>query len=127
MSEKKYGLALLKIPVTEIKRSAEFYRDALGLQEQFVSDEYGWAQFQAGDLSLALYKPGMGGGDGKVGCSVGFHLSLPEEPFDSLATSLQERGVLVEDMIHKGDDGTTFVEVRDPDGNTLKIMRSAGS
>ena len=60
MSDTGYQLALLKIPVTEITRSAAFYREALGFEQQFAAEEYGWAQFAAGDLAVALYKPGMG-------------------------------------------------------------------
>jgi catechol 2,3-dioxygenase-like lactoylglutathione lyase family enzyme len=118
-------LSLLKIPVSDVGRSAAFYRDALGFEQQFVAEQYGWAQFQAGALPVALYKPGMGGGDGKIGGSTGFHLSLPPLRFDSLAADLMKRGCLVENMVHRGNDGTTFVEVRDPDGNTLKIMRES--
>jgi catechol 2,3-dioxygenase-like lactoylglutathione lyase family enzyme len=125
MNDPGYELSLLKIPVSEITRSAAFYRDALGFEQQFAAEEYGWAQFQAGDLPLALYKPGLGGGDGKIGGSTGFHLSLPPQQFDALAAALLQRGCLVEDKVHRGDDGTTFIEVRDPDANTLKIMRAA--
>jgi catechol 2,3-dioxygenase-like lactoylglutathione lyase family enzyme len=124
MDNDGYQLSLLKIPVSNITRSAAFYRDALGFEQQFAAEEYGWAQFQSGPLPLALYKPGMGGGDGKIGGSTGFHLSLPPVRFDALAGELQKRGSLVGDRVHRGDDGTTFIEVRDPDGNTLKIMRT---
>jgi catechol 2,3-dioxygenase-like lactoylglutathione lyase family enzyme len=127
MSDTGYQLSLLKIPVSQITRSADFYREALGLEQQFAAEEYGWAQFQAGDLPLALYKPGMGGGDGKIGGSVGFHLSLPPQRFDALAADLIKRGCLVENKVHRGDDGTTFIEVRDPDANLMKIMRAGAA
>src|SRR5258708_21837332 len=63
MSEQNVGsyrLALIKIPVSDIQRSAAFYRQTLGFEQEFVAAEYGWAQFKAGELPLALYKPGMG-------------------------------------------------------------------
>jgi len=120
-----YQLALLKIPVSDIQRSATFYRDALGFRQEFVSPQYGWAQLAAGDVPVALYRPGMGGGDGHIGGSTGFHLSLPAPRFDTLAAALLVQGVLVEGRVHHGDDGTVFLDVRDPDGNTLKIMRNA--
>ena len=119
----EYALALLKVPVSDVERGAEFYRDALGFELLFAAEEYGWAQLQAGELSLALYVPGKGGGDGRPGGSVGFHLALEGEPFDALASELQTRGALVEDQVHRGDDGTVVLEARDPDGNTLKIFR----
>jgi catechol 2,3-dioxygenase-like lactoylglutathione lyase family enzyme len=121
----RYQLSLLKIPVTDIQRSAAFYHDTLGFEQQFVAPQYGWAQLKAGELPLARYKPGMGGGDGHVGGSTGFHLSLPAERFDTLAAALLVQGVLVENRVHHGDDGSVFIDVRDPDGNTLKIGREA--
>ena len=65
----------------------------------------------------------MGGGDGQLGGSVDFHLSLPDTTFQSLAASLLDKGHLVEDRVHKGNDGSTFMDVRDPDGNVIKIMK----
>jgi catechol 2,3-dioxygenase-like lactoylglutathione lyase family enzyme len=124
MDDMQFELSLLKIPVSDIARSALFYRESLGFKEEFVAEEYGWAQLQAGDVPLALYRPGMGGGDGKIGGSLGFHLSLPSAAFDSLAPTLKDSGVLAENMIHKGADGSVFIEVSDPDDNLLKIMRA---
>jgi predicted enzyme related to lactoylglutathione lyase len=123
MTDPAYKLGLLKIPVSDIARSAAFYRDALKLKEEFVAPQYGWAQFSAGELPLALYKPGMGGGDGQIGGSTGFHLSLPGEQFDGLAEDLIKRGVIVDGRIQRGDDGTIYVQVKDPDGNVLNIGR----
>jgi catechol 2,3-dioxygenase-like lactoylglutathione lyase family enzyme len=125
MNNPNYHLSLLKIPVSNISKSAEFYRDLLKFKEEFVAEQYGWAQFSAGDLALALYKPGMGGGDGKVGGSTGFHLALPPEQFDALSVDLLKRGVLVDNRVQRGDDGTTYIQVRDPDGNVLNVGRAA--
>ena len=118
-----YTLSLLKIPVSNIVRTAAFYRDVLGFEPVFAAEEYGWAQLQAGELALALYRPGMGGGEGQVGSSTGFHLALAAEHFDALKDVLCQHDALVDDMVHQGEDGSSFVEVCDPDGNTLKIMR----
>lgn len=124
MSIPKFTLRLLKIPVSNITRSVEFYRDMLGCHEEFIVEEYGWAQLIIGDLPLALYQPGMGGGNAEPGGSTGFHLSLAASAFDPLATSLQDAGVLVENMVHQGNDGSVFIDVQDPDVNILKIMRN---
>ena len=35
------------------------------------------------------------------------------------------RDPLVDAQVHRGDDGTTFMDVRDLDGNILKISRAA--
>ena len=121
-----YKLGLLKVPVTDVEASAAFYRDVLGFELHFAVGEYGWAQLSAGDLPLALYEPGKGGGDGAVGGSTGFHLALGAADFDALAGRLSEAGVLVDDQVHRSDDGSTFLEVRDPDGNTTKVTRVDG-
>lgn len=125
VSSLPYRLVFLKIPVRDVGSAAAFYREALGFEEAFVAEEYGWAQLAAGDLPLALYEPGKGGGNGAIGGSTGFHLELPVAEFDRLAQDLLARGALEEDRIHQGADGTTFVEVRDPDGNLLKVHRAA--
>ena len=119
-----YQLSLLKIPVTDIAHGAEFYRDVLKFKLEFAAEQYGWAQFSAGDLAPGLYKPGMGGGDGKVGGSTDFHLALPGESFDALAADLMKRNLLVENKVHRGDAGTTFIQVRDPDGNVVHVSRA---
>jgi catechol 2,3-dioxygenase-like lactoylglutathione lyase family enzyme len=123
MNAPSYEVQMLKIPVSDIEVSSQFYATHLGFEIQFAAAEYGWAQLSAAGLALALYKPGMGGGDGQLGGSVDFHLSLPDKAFQSLATSLLEEGHLVEDRIHTGNDGSTFMDICDPDGNVIKIMK----
>jgi catechol 2,3-dioxygenase-like lactoylglutathione lyase family enzyme len=123
MSESGYQLQLLKVPVTDVEASSQFYVSELGCELQFAAAEYGWAHMSAGDVTLALYVPGMGGGDGKIGGSLDFHLSLPGSQFDELAQRLLKDGHLSENMIHTGNDGSTFVNVIDPDGNVIKIMK----
>ena len=122
-SQMNYQMRLLKIPVSNVDASSKFYAENLGLNVDFAAEEYGWAQLSSGDFSMALYVPGMGGGDGKLGGSVDFHLSLEGEQFDTLANELLANGHLNEGMIHSGNDGSTFVDVLDPDGNILKIMK----
>ena len=124
MSHDTYRLSLLKIPVTNVDRAARFYQDALGIEPQFVAAEYGWAQLDAGGVPLALYQPGMGGGTGPVGGSLDFHLAVRD--LTALADRLSALGALVGDAIQEGDDGTAFVEMRDPDDNTMKIVRLSG-
>lgn len=123
MDTPDYQIQILKVPVSDIDRAVQFYSDHLRLELQFAAAEYGWAQFSADDLSLALYKPDMGGGNGQIGGSVDFHLALPEEAFQTLADALLEGGHLVDDQIHKGNDGSTFMDVKDPDGNIIKVMQ----
>ena len=123
MNSADYKLGLLKVPVIDIERSTKFYAEVLGFEVGFQAPEYGWAQMQAGEVSLALYVPGKGGGNRKIGGNVDFHLILNNDAFDKLAPILKDAGHLSEDMIHTGNDGSTFVDVLDPDENLIKIVR----
>ncbi len=123
MSSLNYILGLLKIPVTDLSVSVPFYEKKLHLHKEFVVEKYGWAQFSVGDLSIALYIPGKGGGSSPTNRSLDFHLCLPEDQFSELAEKLLEQGHLLENMIHSGDDGSTFIDVIDPDKNIVKISK----
>lgn len=118
-----YQLALLKIPVSDVARALPFYRDALGFSEVFVVAEYGWAQLTAGDLPLALYVPGMGGGDRAPGGEVDFHLAVPD--LEAWCAAAVGRGASCPAGVERGDDGSAFCVVVDPDGNRLRIMALA--
>jgi catechol 2,3-dioxygenase-like lactoylglutathione lyase family enzyme len=124
MSDTDYQLSVLKIPVSDINKSADFYRDTLKFKLEYVAEKYHWAQLSAGELPLALYEPGKGGGDAKIGGSTGFHLALVPQQFDALASDLLKRGVLVENQVQHSASGSTFVQVRDPDGNILNVSRA---
>lgn len=123
MNAPAYKIQMLKVPVSNVAASAQFYAEHLGFTLEFAAAEYGWAQLSAADVSLALYQPGMGGGNGQIGGSVDFHLSLPEKAFDFLAADLLEKGLLVDDMVHTGNDGSAFIDVLDPDENIIKVMK----
>lgn len=123
MPEPTFTLSMLKVPVSDITASARFYRDGLGFQELFVVEEYGWAQFQAGDIPIALYKPGMGGGNRTPGGSVDFHLASTD--LSALQARLKAFDPELEVGIFKNDDGSETLEFSDPDGNTFKIGAAA--
>jgi predicted enzyme related to lactoylglutathione lyase len=123
MKAEKYHLGLLKIPVKDIEKSAQFYEKNLRFQLDFLAPEFGWAQMKAGEISLALYVPGMGGGDRQIGGSVDFHLNLAGEDFDEMAKNMEEAGQLSDDMIHTGADGTTYIDILDLDENIIKVFR----
>lgn len=115
-----FQLALLKIPVSDVARALPFYRDALGFNEVFVVAEYGWAQLSAADLPLALYVPGLGGGDRAPGGEVDFHLAVPD--LEVWCVAAVARGASCPAGVERGDDGTAFCVLVDPDGNRLKFV-----
>ncbi|APX10426.1 VOC family protein [Tateyamaria omphalii] len=114
-------LALLKIPVSDLKRSVAFYEAVLGCNVDFVAQEFGWAQFSQPAPGLALYVPGAGGGNRSLGGSLDFHLSAP----DLEATLERVRHVAETAKIYENADGSGSLELEDPDGNVLKIMGAA--
>jgi predicted enzyme related to lactoylglutathione lyase len=115
------AVALIKIPVTSFPKSCAFYRDILGLEEEFAVEEYGWAQFKAGGIPLCLYVVGMGGGEGKPGNETNFHLAV-----DDIAKALallKSRDPSITAKLHDSDDGGKFFTLTDPDQNSFKITQ----
>lgn len=114
-------LRLVKVPVTDVAKSAAFYRDALGLTEDFTAPEYGWAQYATGAVPLCLYVPGKGGGNGVPGhCdSVNLAVRNPAKLHEEIAGRWKgPLGALMKD----GDGELTF-EIKDPDGNTIRFVQ----
>lgn len=113
-------LQMVKIPVTSIDSVLPFYRDVLELREDFAMAEYGWAQLSAGDLPIALYVPGMGGGTGIAGQCDSLHLATDDTA--ALRDRIVASGAAPDALRHQGDDGSIYYELQDPDGNTIKVM-----
>jgi predicted enzyme related to lactoylglutathione lyase len=114
------SLAFLKVPVTDLNRAVTFYTKALPLNLAFAAEEYGWAQLEAGELSLALYVPGKGGGNRTPGGSVDFQLHHPD--LDALLATFKDNLPDVKAEIFENNDGSRSLEFTDPDSNELKIL-----
>lgn len=114
------SMILLKIPVRDVTTASTFYRDVVGLEQDFVAAEYGWAQFNASNLPIALYEPGKGGGVGTAGDCDSLHLGVADP--DPVRQRLRDNGINPGDVEQAGNDGTVYLELQDPDGNTIKIF-----
>lgn len=114
-------IKLVKIPVTDFNRATRFYREVLGLEEEFAVEAYGWAQYKTGNIPLCLYVTGQGGGDGMPGHEVGFHLEV-ENIRDCFATIQQRGGQFATEIVGSADGGYFFM-LRDPDGNQFKVVQ----
>ncbi len=119
------SVQMVKIPVDDVGVSVPFYRDVIGLSEDFVMAEYGWAQLSAGNLPIALYQPNKGGGQGKPGVFDSLHFAT--DNLDPIMKRLKENGVDTSDMPFTGDDGSLSIDLDDPDGNRIKVMLIADS
>ena len=115
------SVQLIKIPITDFDRARTFYRDVLGLEEEFAVEQYGWAQYKAGGIPLCLYVVGKGGGEGKPGGETNFHLAVDDAK--SAFATLQKRGAQLPCELVSSDDGGSFFMVADPDGNSFKIVQ----
>lgn len=117
-------IQLIKIPVSDIEKAVPFYRDVLKLTVDFVVPDYGWAQFHLGTLSIALYVSGMGGGTATAGTMDSVHFVATD--FETFCTHLAQHKLNVDELRHQGDDGSTYVELQDLDGNRFKVMKAVG-
>lgn len=117
-----YHLSLIKVPVSNIKKALNFYEKHLDIKNVFFVEEYGWAQFDLDGIPFALYEVSKGGGERKLGGSIDFHLALDEDVFEERTKKWIESGILVDNQIHHGNDGTSFVDIIDLDYNQLKVM-----
>ena len=112
------NIAVIGIPVTDIKRAREFYEGVLGLK---LSEEMGqghWVEYAIGDCVLALanfpdqWKPSP----------EGTSIALEMENFDEAIKQLKDRRVVFDTepfespCCHRAG-------VQDPDGNKLIIHK----
>ena len=119
----KPAVSLVKVPVTDFDRARRYYRDVLGLEEEFAVEAYGWAQYATGDVPLCLYAVGRGGGDSTPGGETGFHLAVADAA--GAYAVLRERGATLPCELVSSDDGGRFFVVADPDGNRFKVCQRA--
>ena len=117
-------VGLVKIPVTDFNAATHYYREVIGLEEEFAVEAYGWAQYNTGNVPLCLYVTGQGGGAGVPGSEVGFHLAV--DNIETFYADIHARGGEFASEIVGSDDGGKFFMIRDPDGNTFKVLQSVG-
>ena len=115
-------VGLVKIPVTNFDKSTHYYREVLGLEEEFAVKAYGWAQYKTGNVPLCLYTVGQGGGDGLPGGEQGLHLEV--DNLKEVYAEIKSRGGLFASDFVESDDGGLFFVVKDPDDNRFKIVQS---
>jgi predicted enzyme related to lactoylglutathione lyase len=121
------SFGFVKIPVTNFAKSTAFYREVLGLEEDFAVEAYGWAQYRAGNAYVCIYTVGVSSFPAdelqvkvKTGIDTGIQLRVKDA--SKAYTLVKARGGKVSDL-RTGDDGTIGFGVSDPDGNTLSIAQ----
>jgi predicted enzyme related to lactoylglutathione lyase len=102
-------------PVTDLARAAEFYRDVLGLPQEIYSEQWQWAEFDCGNVTL-----GLKGGEKLPEVIEGPRMALAVEDVVAAHAELKSKGArVVGDPV---DFTVCFcAEVLDPDGNTIML------
>jgi len=108
------------IAVTDMAGQIDFFRDALGLELQFRDGDE-WAQFSAGEVSVALAGPRESLGAPR-GASVPV---FQTDDLDALRESISRAGGDCADVRDMGDHGRTCL-FRDTTGAVMAALEKKG-
>ncbi len=112
------GTDFVLFPVTDLAVAARFYREVLGLRQDIYSEEWQWAEFACGNLTLVL--------QGGQPAPSGSRLALAVEDVSAALAELTARGVRVIGGLQ--DHGVCeALELPDPDGNVILLHHRADS
>lgn len=113
------GTDFVMFQVSELTRAVKFYRDVLGLKQEILSEEYQWAEFNCGNLTLAIK-----GGAKPAEIAAGARLALAVEDIAAAHEELKKRGATI--VLPPQDHGCCrHLEVADPDGHVVILHRRA--
>jgi catechol 2,3-dioxygenase-like lactoylglutathione lyase family enzyme len=101
--------------VSDMERSAAFYRDLLGVP---LEGDHDWQEAKLGGTRFALHHAREEIGDLSTGT---IHLNLEVADIDEAADRLRAAGVEVEETMR--DDWGAALRFRDPDGYELYLFQ----
>jgi len=105
--------------VSDLARAASFYRDVLGLPEEVYSEEGKWAEFDCGNVTLALKA-----GEKLPEVITGGRIALAVDDILVAHEEMKRRGVRVVSEPH--DYSVCWaMEILDPDGNLVILHKRA--
>jgi len=109
----------IAIAVSNLERSAAFYRDTLELQQTMFSPEMNWASFETGVPNCQI---GMGQTDEEIkGSSTSISLGVTD--INAARDALQAKGVKFEGDNMEVSGMVRLASFRDPDGNGLMLVQ----
>ena len=116
---KTRGTDFVMYQVSDLSKAAEFYRETLGLAQKIYSEEWQWAEFSCGNVTLALH-----GGAKPAERTVGGRIALAVENVGVACAELKRKGARI---VSEPSDFSVCcaVEVLDPDGNTVLLHKRA--
>jgi len=105
--------------VSDLATAAAFYRETLGLAQEIYSEESPWAEFNCGNVTLAL-----NGGEKRSEKTAGGRIALAVEDVHAAYAELKSKGARVAG--EPVDYGVCQAfQVLDPDGNSVILHRRA--
>ena len=110
------GVDFVTVPAQDFEASRHFYEAVLGLPFVKQWGDMPAAEFQAGNLTLAVMDPKAFGQEFRPhGAPVALHV----DDFEAAKAELESRGV---EFVNEIDSGVCNMGIfRDPDGNALMI------
>ena len=113
------GTDFVMYQVSDLARAAAFYRETLGLPQELYSEQWNWAEFNCGNLTLAL-----NGGVTLPAVITGGRIALAVDDVFAACAELKAQGVrfTTQPTDYKVCHAATLL---DPDGNTVILHRRA--
>jgi predicted enzyme related to lactoylglutathione lyase len=113
------GTDFVMYQVSDLATAARFYRETLGLPQEIYSEEWKWAEFNCGNVTLSLH-----GGVKLPKKITGGRVALAVEDVHAAYAELKGKGARV--LSGPTDYKVCWaMEVLDPDGNTVILHQRA--
>lgn len=105
--------------VSDLARAASFYRDILGLRQDVYSEEWKWAEFDCGNITLALKA-----GEKLPEVTTGGRIALAVDDIHAAHDDMKKRGARIVSEPHDYSV-CCAMEILDPDGNLVILHKRA--
>jgi len=113
------GTDFVVYQVSDLARAAGFYREILGLSQEMFSKAWQWAEFDCGNVTLALQ-----GGNQLPGTISGGRIALAVEDVPAACAELRQSGVRISK--EPQDYSVCWaMEILDLDGNPVILHKRA--
>ena len=113
------GVDFVMFPVSDLARAARFYRETLGLPQEVYSEEWQWAEFDCGNLTLSLKGASAPGETGTAG-----RLALAVGDIQTACQEIERSGAHIVSG-PTNNEVCWSLEILDPDGNRLILHQRA--
>ena len=118
------GTDFVMFQVTDLPKAARFYRETLGLKQEVYSEEPPWAEFNCGNVTLALNSGPLDSELKIPSGTAGGRIALAVEDVQAAYVELKGTGARV--VGEPVDYGCCqAVKVLDPDGNLVILHHRA--